>query len=199
MATMTSAPPDAFIELWNSTWREREIGRTTLEATLLLALAGCGVDSEQCRVNEVLVIWTDLIRRRLAPRNPAVLETLTRCREAGIKIGLLSNAGPEVPAIFAEIGLGQLVDAPVFSAQVGAVKPDPVMYQTVCDRLGVHPHRCVFVGDGSDDELDGARRAGMAAVWLRVQSEIDAEGLPEATATWNGASISAFEEILAYL
>jgi FMN phosphatase YigB (HAD superfamily) len=58
----------------------------------------------------------------------------------------------------------------VFSYAVGFVKPEPGIYLEAAQRLGVDPVNAVFIGDGGDDELAGAERAGLQAAqatWFR--------------------------------
>ena len=62
-------------------------------------------------------------------------------------------------------------DATVFSCDVGVSKPDPRIYEIACEQLEVEPADCLFVGDGANDELPGAERAGMTAVQLRAPGE----------------------------
>ena len=45
------------------------------------------------------------------------------------------------------------------------LKPDPRIYQQVLQALGVSPEDTIFVGDGGSNELAGARRAGLTALW----------------------------------
>ena len=58
-----------------------------------------------------------------------------------------------------------LVDAAVFSCDVGLLKPDPEIYCLACRRLEVSPEDCLFVGDGSSDELNGASGVRMRPLW----------------------------------
>jgi putative hydrolase of the HAD superfamily len=60
-------------------------------------------------------------------------------------------------------------DATVFSFEVGVAKPAPQIYLEALRRLEVSAPSAVFIGDGGDDELLGAERAGVRAVqanWL---------------------------------
>jgi HAD superfamily hydrolase (TIGR01509 family) len=81
-----------------------------------------------------------------------------RARAAGLRTGLLSNAGgcgrPDWPELF---------DAVVLSGLAGVAKPDTVAYLLVAERMAVAPERCVFVDDLRRNVL-GAVRAGMTGV-----------------------------------
>ena len=71
-----------------------------------------------------------------------------------------------------ESAFAGLVDDAVFSCSVGLVKPDARIYRLAAERLGLEPAEYLFVGDGANDELAGAERAGMKAVLiLRPEQE----------------------------
>ena len=89
----------------------------------------------------------------------AALERAVRtARAAGLRTGLLSNAGgcgrPEWPDLF---------DTVVLSGIAGVAKPDPEAFLLVADRLDVAPERCVFVDDLRRNVL-GAAAVGMTGV-----------------------------------
>jgi protein tyrosine phosphatase (PTP) superfamily phosphohydrolase (DUF442 family) len=60
-------------------------------------------------------------------------------------------------------------DAVALSYEVGHAKPAPHIYRVVTERLGVAPSRCMYVGDGGSDEINGARALGMMTV--RIDQE----------------------------
>ena len=88
---------------------------------------------------------------------PELLESL----RAHFKVGVCSNANPVQTAYLHAIGLMQRVDATAFSCYVGCLKPNPLIYESIQRKLDVKPWETLFVGDGTDDELYGAARAGM--------------------------------------
>jgi putative hydrolase of the HAD superfamily len=132
--------------------------------------------------------WT---KRSLQPR-PDALETLAELRRRGHLLGLISVCSQDVPHVWDETPFAGALDEVVFSCDVGVSKPDPRIYEIACERLGVAPAGCVFVGDGANDELPGAERAGMTALQLRAPGEpLTAEG-----ENWTGASIEHLSQVL---
>ena len=75
---------------------------------------------------------------------------------------------------------------------MGVSKPDHRIYEIACERLGVEASECLFVGDGANDELPGAERAGMTAVQLSAPGE---PLTPDGEA-WTGASVERLSEVL---
>jgi haloacid dehalogenase-like hydrolase len=68
--------------------------------------------------------------------------------------------------------LAVLVDAVTLSHEIGAVKPDPAAYEPIVGRLGIAASDAAYVGDGSSNELVGARRAGFFSVVLVAAAPI---------------------------
>lgn len=109
----------------------------------------------------------DLTRRQalLAPPEDAI-DALVALRSAGLKIGVLSNTHALELQAWPRSPLANLVDVVVLSHEINAMKPAAAAYETVLRRLDVASGSCAYVGDGSNDELVGARRAGFALVVL---------------------------------
>jgi putative hydrolase of the HAD superfamily len=134
-----------------------------LEEYLRIVGARLGIRPTQKHLERVLTIRTDAHRRLFVPRSDA-LATLTRLRALGLRAALVSNTSSEVPPLWHESPLAALVDVTVFSCTEGLMKPDRRIFQLAASRLGVEPIECFYVGDGADDELDGARAVGMDAI-----------------------------------
>jgi putative hydrolase of the HAD superfamily len=63
-------------------------------------------------------------------------------------------------------GLTQYVDTLVASEDVGTSKPDPEIFRIALERLGVRADEAVMVGDSWANDIEGARAAGIRAVWF---------------------------------
>lgn len=60
-------------------------------------------------------------------------------------------------------GFGDICDVLIYSHEAGYMKPDPRIYQLVCERLGVLPAQAVFMDDVQAN-VEGARATGLRAV-----------------------------------
>jgi putative hydrolase of the HAD superfamily len=99
----------------------------------------------------------------LRPR-PEVLSLIQRAREAGIRVGLLSNSwGDGQYDPYAGYDLDGIFDAVVISGDTGTRKPDAAIYLIATDELGVSPRECVFADDTTAN-LPVAEELGMATV-----------------------------------
>ena len=92
---------------------------------------------------------------------PPALETL----RSRYRLAVLSDADTG----FLQASLrrnGLAFEAVVASAEMRAYKPHVSLFREVCDRLHVPAERAVYVGDNPWADIEGARRAGMRAVWI---------------------------------
>ena len=60
----------------------------------------------------------------------------------------------------------KFVDALIVSAEVEAAKPDPAVFMAALQRIHCQPREAVMVGDSWEQDILGAVRAGIRAVWL---------------------------------
>lgn len=95
---------------------------------------------------------------------PAARETLADLRQRGRRTGIVSNFDYRLPRILDAFGLTPLLDVVILSADAGAAKPDPRIFAVAVQRLGVRASEAVYVGDDADDDIAGARAAGLHAV-----------------------------------
>jgi HAD superfamily hydrolase (TIGR01509 family) len=93
-------------------------------------------------------------------------ESLARLREAGFKLGVVSNSDGRVEEALQAAGLRQYFDVVIDSALVGVEKPDPRIFHAALDALGVAPGEALYVGDLYEVDVVGARAAGLDAVLL---------------------------------
>ena len=93
-------------------------------------------------------------------------KVIARLKSANLfRLGVLSNADNDsLWPLLRRHGLE--FDAVVTSEAAQAYKPDPRPFQLMLQALAVPPEACMFVGDSQDDDVHGARTAGMRTVWL---------------------------------
>lgn len=69
-------------------------------------------------------------------------------------------------ACLTRIGLKPWFRAEISSRQHGKAKPDPSIFHAACQAAGSTPARTLHIGDHPEQDVLGALRAGMPAVWL---------------------------------
>ena len=84
---------------------------------------------------------------------------------------------------------------------VGFLKPHPETYRVACERLGIAPGECLYVGDGGDNELTGAAAAGLHAVLIETVARTDLARLTlnHEGATWAGPRIEELSQVAGLL
>jgi len=143
------------------TWKALEQGRGDREAwleeshRLLEAQAGRALP----RLHEA---W------RASQRPIAENIALVRALRPPYRIAILSNADASLRARLRDgLGIHDLFDAIVCSAEVGIAKPEPAIYRLAAERLRLPPEACVFVDD-YETNVEAARAVGMQAVFYRI-------------------------------
>jgi putative hydrolase of the HAD superfamily len=129
----------------------RRLGRTVDESEIQAALAGYATAVDG---------WAQVF--------PDSRATLIELRARGYCLGLLSNtwwAAGWHNADLAAHGLAGLLDELVDTSELPHSKPHASVFLEAASRLGVPPAACVMIGDRPIDDVFGATRAGMRAVW----------------------------------
>ncbi len=163
-AESLGVPADRFTTAMTESFGQRITGSYGGTRDTLLAMArACGVEPAPSRLDAAVTVHRTGAERLRRPR-PEALRVLGEVRARGYAVGLLSDCSSELCEAWPGTPYANLVDAPVFSWREGRRKPDPRLYATVSDRLGVAPAECWYVGDGGGREHDGARLAGMRPV-----------------------------------
>lgn len=97
-------------------------------------------------------------------RNQPMFDMILTLRKAGLKTALLTNAGRDMPgALFSEEDLRTLFDTFIVSSDYRIVKPNPVIFEQIAEKLGVATGECVMIDD-TPENCEGAEVAGMLSV-----------------------------------
>jgi HAD superfamily hydrolase (TIGR01509 family) len=98
--------------------------------------------------------------------NPEVPYALTRLRESGFLLGMVSNFSHALPGILRKLGIYDFFRFVTYSDNVGAEKPDALIFADALHRAGISPDHVIHVGDSYEADVLGARSAGITPVWL---------------------------------
>lgn len=137
-----------------STGEERDAPESEEERTAL-------VDALQAHKTE---LYKDLVTQRATAR-PGVLELMDEALEdPNTAVGVCSASTKEAVTKVLDVVLGEerrkRLDVCILGDDVSKLKPDPMIYRTAAERLGVEPSVCVVVED-SMVGLRAAKGAGM--------------------------------------
>lgn len=93
----------------------------------------------------------------------SVRELVTALANQGIRLAVISNGFEEDVFGWWHCSLAPQFQCTMFSCAEHVAKPEPEIYLRATCQLGARAAEAVFIGDGADDELSGAERAGLRA------------------------------------
>jgi putative hydrolase of the HAD superfamily len=108
--------------------------------------------------------------RELSPF-PGVAELFADLRRAGVKVGIITHGLTVKQAEkLVRLGLVPHLDprAIFISDQIGVAKPNPKLYQTALEKVGVLASRSLYVGDNPRNDVAPPRKLGMLTCWARI-------------------------------
>jgi len=80
-------------------------------------------------------------------------------------------------ADLAAVGIGAWFEGTLAAREAGCLKPDPRIFLMLLERAGLAPGHALHVGDDPLADVEGARRAGIDAVWVNRRGDAWPEGL----------------------
>lgn len=124
--------------------------------------------------NKTLRMITDNYLRDDAP------EVLTRLRDAGLSLGILTAGAPALRRqIVAALGIEDMVDHLLIADLEDFGKPDPRLFARMPEAAGVPRKKLLYVGDNPMTDVVGAARAKIPVAWLRTRDQKLPDGVPE--------------------
>ena len=113
--------------------------------------------------------------RAFADAQPA----LSALRDLDLRLVCVSNWDVSLPEVLRRCGLRDLLDGAVSSAAVGARKPDPAIFTPALELAECEPDVALVVGDTREEDVAGARAAGIPALLLDRDGNADIASLAE--------------------
>lgn len=107
----------------------------------------------------------------------ALIALIRGYRAEGHSVALLSNDSLELLPKLNRLGITELFDPLVVSAQIGVMKPAAGAYQSVLDWLNLPPQATVFIDDRPEN-IDGARQLGIHGLHYVAGADLAAQLAP---------------------
>ena len=98
---------------------------------------------------------------------------LATLRHLGLRLVCVSNWDCSLSDVLARCGFGGALDGVVTSAETGARKPDPAIFEAALGVAGCQAQEALYVGDTPAEDIEGARAARIPA--LLIDREGDGE------------------------
>jgi putative hydrolase of the HAD superfamily len=143
-------------------------GRMSKAQAFRQIMANAGTEAPEDLVAEMVRRDQELLLAHSRLFDDAV-PFLTRLRDRGIKIAIVSNCTENTRAMLVATGVDKLADELVLSCEVLSAKPSPGIYQHALRVLGVPAEAAVFV----DDQARFC--AGSVAVGIRAAQIVRGE------------------------
>ncbi|MCL2409790.1 MAG: YjjG family noncanonical pyrimidine nucleotidase [Oscillospiraceae bacterium] len=90
--------------------------------------------------------------------------------------GLIELQKPRV----ANSKIGKFISHIMVSEEVGAHKPNPLIFNTLLKRIGLNPWDVIMIGDSLKNDIQGAKNAKIKAVWYNPEhSKNETDILPD--------------------
>jgi len=121
---------------------------------------------------------------------PELHDILPSLREAGFKLGVLSNRSKPFMKEMKKLKLAKYFEYIKAAGEIGTWKPNPVIFESLIEHFNVLPEESIYVGDNYYADVVGARAAGLEPVLY------DPRGLfPDADCT----RITSFNQLIEIL
>jgi putative hydrolase of the HAD superfamily len=92
---------------------------------------------------------------------------LSVLRSRGLRLVVVSNWDVSLHSVLDRVALAPLLDGILTSAEAGARKPARAIFERALKLAGAEPADAIHVGDSAEEDVAGARSAGVEAVLVR--------------------------------
>jgi putative hydrolase of the HAD superfamily len=92
---------------------------------------------------------------------------LAAARARGERLVVVSNWDVSLGEVLGRVGLAPLLDGVVTSAAAGVRKPSAAIFEQALILAGTTPARAIHVGDSVEEDVAGARAAGIEPILVR--------------------------------
>lgn len=123
----------------------------------------CTPEEANKRLEKIVYTGIEKYFVNLPPCEGAV-EFIKQLKEAGYKIGILSDFPPEQKGNI--WGIKDLCDVCLGTETTGALKPSTIPFIALSKQLQVEPEQILYVGNSHKYDVIGANNAGMKTAWI---------------------------------
>lgn len=163
---LVDAVYDAADAAFGKVWKEQHVTWTVGER-LDIVLRGLGRTLPDMERAELVRLHEEMeleFRPDIVPGAAEALKELHGTYRLGIISDAIFTPGRALRRILSDYGVLGMFDAFVFSDEAGRSKPDPLVFRTAAEELGVKPGEMLHVGDREQNDVDGPHRFGARAL-----------------------------------
>ncbi len=125
---------------------------------------GIQLDNEQWR--QLSWLWYEPLCK-VSKIEPDIKETLAKLRNAGLKLGILSNtfiSSDSIDRQLSQLGILDFFPVRLFSYEFDFRKPDLRIFKAAAERIGEPLENIVYVGDRINKDAEPVLKLGMTSV-----------------------------------
>jgi 2-haloacid dehalogenase len=154
----------SFME-WNA---QQDKGRSFQE--------GVAVLSEQFpHYSDLIQAYYDNWKESIGDALPNTVDILERLKKAGYAVYGLSNWSAETfPHVRHRHDFFNLLDDMVISGEVGSIKPEPLIFEILLEKIGRPAYECLFIDD-SLANIQQAKKMGFATIHFLSPGQLEKE------------------------
>jgi putative hydrolase of the HAD superfamily len=105
---------------------------------------------------------------------PETLPVLTRLREEGFELGIVSNFDSRLFPVMRGLGIDGFFDTITIASLAKAAKPASKIFEIALEKHSMDPGEAMHVGDSIRDDVEGATKAGLTGVLLDRTGRVQA-------------------------
>jgi putative hydrolase of the HAD superfamily len=160
---VAKAPPNVHpgVPAVSAAERERAWWRERVRETFRAADGMASVRDFEGYFDELWRHYATAAAWELAPGATQALDALAK---AGRRLGVLSNFDQRLRPLLRDLGVHERFEVIVLPGDVGAGKPDRLIFDTALKRLGRAGHHVVYVGDRAREDVEAAKAAELHAI-----------------------------------
>lgn len=98
---------------------------------------------------------------------PDTIPFLNYWHSQGIGLGVLSNFDTRIHAVLDALGLTHYFSSVTISTEVGAAKPNPLIFEAALAKHSAPAETAWHIGDSFEEDYEGAKAVGIRAIWLK--------------------------------
>lgn len=123
---------------------------------------------------EVFSYCVSNIAQKLAPIQE-MIDLFHEVRRQGYKVYILSNMPKETHEELVELhDFFNYPDGEIYSYKVGAIKPQPQIYEALLNTYKLHPHESIFIDDREENIL-AAKKFGIEGIVCQNPTQVRKE------------------------
>lgn len=139
----------------------------SLDEKVFAALYPNESPAEALRVSKLVrKRWPELHEEIPLALYPDAEPTLSKLKDDGFSVGMVSNAPSDTGKVVEELGIARYFDSVVISGVVGYSKPHPEIFRIALKEVGAKPEEAVHIGDLYEADVVGARNAGIMGLLI---------------------------------